>query len=103
MHGRMDSRARGPITVRRAFTVLVVGMLVAGAVAVLRLPVDGAPPARAQAVRTPALRLGLQMHPFWDGVTSYDWNDELRIARHAQASVVRIDLAWSSLQLGGRG
>jgi hypothetical protein len=93
----MDSKGR---RLRRALAVLTLGMVAAIAGAVVRLPLDDPPPARAQ---TPDLLAGVQMHPFWDGVTPYDWNDELHIARKSKAKVVRIDLAWSSLQLEGRG
>src|SRR5690242_5995504 len=98
----MDSqgRRRG----RRALVVLVLGMVAAAAVVVARLPIGQPVPASAQTVDPPpGLIAGVQMHPFWDGVTPFDWNDELRLARNSGAKVVRVDLAWSSLQLEGRG
>jgi polysaccharide biosynthesis protein PslG len=95
----MDSQGRR--RVRRTLAVLALGMVAAAAVVVARLPIDSPAPASAQT--TDGLIAGVQMHPFWDGVTPYDWNDELRIARNSKAKVVRIDLAWSSLQLKGRG
>jgi hypothetical protein len=78
--------------VRRALVTLVLGVF----------PFAG-PPAPAAQAQDDGLITGLQMHPFWNGVTPYDWNDELRIARKSHAKVVRIDMAWSSLQLEGRG
>jgi hypothetical protein len=45
---------------------------------------------------------GLQVHPLWDGVTAREAARELDIARAAGADVVRVDVAWSSLELEGK-
>src|SRR3954452_14420230 len=46
---------------------------------------------------------GVQLHPLWDGVTQREAARELDIARGAGADVVRVDVAWSSLELEGKG
>src|SRR3954452_3740419 len=45
---------------------------------------------------------GLQLHPLWNGVTMRDAARELDIARGAGSDVVRVDVAWSSLELQGK-
>ena len=46
---------------------------------------------------------GVQLHPLWNGVTPREAARELDIARSAGADVVRVDVAWSSLELEGNG
>lgn len=46
---------------------------------------------------------GVQLHPLWNGVTQREAARELDIARRAGADVVRVDVAWSSLELEGKG
>jgi hypothetical protein len=50
----------------------------------------------------PAQLRGVQLHPLWDGVTSADSGRQLRIARTAGATVVRVDMEWSSIEFAGR-
>jgi polysaccharide biosynthesis protein PslG len=45
---------------------------------------------------------GVQLHPLWNGVTPREAARELDIARGAGADVVRVDVAWSSLELQGK-
>lgn len=45
---------------------------------------------------------GVQLHPLWNGVTPREAARELDIARNAGADLVRIDVAWSSLELEGK-
>src|SRR3954454_13787025 len=45
---------------------------------------------------------GVPLHPLWDGVTMRDAARELDIARGAGSDVVRVDVAWSSLELQGK-
>jgi hypothetical protein len=45
---------------------------------------------------------GVQLHPLWNGVTMRESARELDIARGAGADVVRVDVAWSSLELAGK-
>jgi polysaccharide biosynthesis protein PslG len=46
---------------------------------------------------------GVQLHPLWDGVSQREAARELDIARGAGAGVVRVDVAWSSLELEAKG
>ena len=46
---------------------------------------------------------GVQLHPLWNGVTPREAARELDIARSAGSDVVRVDVAWSSLELQGKG
>jgi hypothetical protein len=46
---------------------------------------------------------GVQLHPLWNGVTQHEAARELDISRAAGADVVRVDVAWSSLELEGKG
>ena len=50
----------------------------------------------------PALR-GANTHPFWFDTNTADFDRELDKLRQAGGNVVRIDLAWSSLELSGKG
>jgi hypothetical protein len=59
--------------------------------------------APAQAGEPAEQHVGVQMHPFWTGVTERDWNHELRIARNSGATTVRIDVSWATLELRGKG
>jgi polysaccharide biosynthesis protein PslG len=68
------------------------------ALVVAALVVVAAPPAAAQAQLD-----GVAMHPFWDGVSRREAARELDVAQRAGAQVVRIDIAWSSLELAGKG
>jgi hypothetical protein len=42
---------------------------------------------------------GVQLHPFWSDMTPRRAVRQLNIARRANADVVRVDIAWSSLEL----
>ena len=55
------------------------------------------------AAQEPQPRDGVQLHPFWDGVTRREAARELDVARSAGADTVRVDIAWSSLELAGDG
>src|SRR3954468_5111201 len=46
---------------------------------------------------------GVQLHPLWNGVGQREAARELDVARGAGADVVRVDVAWSSLELEGKG
>ena len=45
---------------------------------------------------------GVQLHPLWNGVSPREADRELRIARSAGSDLVRVDVAWSSLELEGK-
>ena len=79
----MDSRRR---TLARVCVVAALALLA------LAAPADG---------QTAPLD-GLQLHPLWDGVTTREAAHELDIAQKAGADVVRVDVAWSSLELEGK-
>src|SRR3954452_22949342 len=80
----MDSRRR-----QLARCCLVIAAVVLGLVA----------PASASAQQLD----GVQLHPLWNGVTQREAARELDISRAAGADVVRVDVAWSSLELEGKG
>lgn len=76
-------------------TVIAVGLLVgvAGAAAAS----DAPPPA-------PSLKFyGAQLHVLWGGNTSADVDRQLDLLAAASSNSARVDVAWSSLQDGGRG
>ena len=56
-----------------------------------------APPASAEPLD------GVQLHPFWGDVTPRGAARQLDVARRANADVVRVDIAWSSLELERNG
>jgi polysaccharide biosynthesis protein PslG len=69
-------------------------------VAVLAIALLLALPAAAGA----APRLdGVMLHSLWWESSSADMDRELDLARDAGADVVRLDVAWSSLETGGKG
>jgi hypothetical protein len=80
----MDSRRR-----KLARSCVLAALLVLAAAA----------PAHAQSAQLD----GVQVHPLWNGVTTREAARELDIARGAGADVVRVDVAWSSLELEGKG
>lgn len=46
---------------------------------------------------------GAQTHPLWGSSSIADFDRELDLLRDAGANVVRIDIAWSSLEYAGKG
>jgi polysaccharide biosynthesis protein PslG len=71
---------------------------VVAALVLLGVTLGPASPAAAQSAPLD----GMQLHPLWDGVTIREAARELDIARRAGADVVRVDVAWSSLELEGK-
>jgi hypothetical protein len=79
--------------IRRPHTTAALATLFA----LLGLLAAGPSPAGAQQLD------GVQLHPLWDGVTAREAARELDVARGAGADLVRIDIAWSALELRGNG
>jgi polysaccharide biosynthesis protein PslG len=69
-------------------------------VALLALALLLALPAAASAA--PRLK-GVMLHSLWWDSSAADMDRELDLAHEAGANVVRIDVAWSSLETGGKG
>jgi polysaccharide biosynthesis protein PslG len=47
--------------------------------------------------------LGAQTHPFWSDTNTTDFDHELDLLTQAGADSVRVDIAWSSLELNAKG
>jgi hypothetical protein len=80
---------------RHAIGALLAGLLVAAVV-------DTLPAHPATALDIPQLR-GVQLHSLWSANTSADVDRQLELVAGTGATVARLDVAWSSLQFGGRG
>lgn len=72
-------------------------LLLAGFVTALAL----AAPTTAAAAETQLL--GAQSHALWSGSSTEDMTRELNLLDRANASAVRVDLSWSSLETNGKG
>ena len=55
--------------------------------------------------RQPVLRhlVGVQLHPLFDGQTEASVSRELDVTKKSGSNAVRIDIAWSSLEIAGPG
>jgi polysaccharide biosynthesis protein PslG len=66
-------------------------------------PAPAPEPAPSPAPSAPFQWRGAQTHPLWSNSSIADFDRELDLLRDAGANVVRIDIAWSSLEYAGKG